>query len=53
MHHGREFRNALLSLVSVFMGSKAGKELKKESKQIMDKSVAETLFDSCFYLKVF
>ena len=30
-----------------------GKELKKESKQIMDKSVAETLFDSCFYLKVF
>ena len=32
MHHGREFRNALLSLVSVFMGSKAGKELKKEFK---------------------
>ena len=32
MHHGREFRNALLSLVSVFMGSKAGKEVKKECK---------------------
>jgi hypothetical protein len=30
-----------------------GKELKKESKQIMDTSIAETLFDSCFYLKVF
>ena len=32
MHHGREFRNRLLKLVSAFMGPDAAKELKKEFK---------------------